>query len=133
MSDGEGKKSGGYVVEHNAGAFGETFELADGWGLEYVDDSEEEEREGSVMPVCRNGNQGDQLAGDFIDDDMTGVFAAGFPSDDCGSGDPDEGRSEGCNHCPEYELEWRGMKGVCGSKPEQEGGDRTVSSGTRAK
>jgi hypothetical protein len=39
----EGEEAGGYVVEHDAGAGGEAFELADGWWLEDVEEAEEDE------------------------------------------------------------------------------------------
>ena len=39
----EGEETGGYVVEHDAGAGGEGFEFADGPGLEDVEEAEEEE------------------------------------------------------------------------------------------
>ncbi len=31
LGDDEGEEAGGYVVEEDAGAVGEAFELADGW------------------------------------------------------------------------------------------------------
>src|SRR5215469_5110807 len=49
--DGEGVEAGGDVVEHDAGAFGEALELADGWGLEDVEEAEEQEGDDGVCPV----------------------------------------------------------------------------------
>ena len=89
LGDGEGEEAGGYVVEHDAGAGGEVFELADGRGLEDVEGAEEEEGEGGVAPVGGDGDEGDELAGDLVDDDVAGVFAAGFAGDDGGGWDAD--------------------------------------------
>jgi hypothetical protein len=50
LGDGEGEEAGGYVVEHDAGAGGKAFELADGWGFEDVEGTEEQEGERGVAP-----------------------------------------------------------------------------------
>ena len=63
--------------------------MADGWGLEDIEEAEEEEGEGGVGPVGRDGYEGDELAGDLVDDDVAGVFAAGFAGYDGGGGDAD--------------------------------------------
>ena len=87
LCDGEGEEAGGYVVEHDAGAGGEAFELADGGWLEDVEEAEEEEGEGGMLPVGGDGDEGDELAGYLVDDDVARVFAAGFAGDDGGGGD----------------------------------------------
>ena len=56
LGGGEGEEAGGYVVEHDAGAAGEAFEVANGWRLEDVEQSEEEERESGVAPVGGDGD-----------------------------------------------------------------------------
>jgi hypothetical protein len=73
---GQGQEPGGYVVEHDASAGGETFELADGRRLEDVEDSEEDEGYGCVTPVSRDRDEGDELTGNFVDDNVARVFAA---------------------------------------------------------
>ena len=98
MRGGEGEEAGGDVVEHDAGAGGEAFELADGWGLEDVEEAEEEEGEGGVAPVGGDGDEGDELAGDLVDDDVAGVFAAGFAGYDRGGRDAYKRRDD-CSKC----------------------------------
>ena len=49
----EGEEAGGYVVEHDAGAFGEVLQSADGPGLPDIEEAEEEEGEKGVLPVGR--------------------------------------------------------------------------------
>ena len=76
LRDDEGEETGGYVVEHDTGAGGKAFELADGGRFEDVEEAEEEEGEGGVLPVGGDGDEGDELAGYLVDDDVAGVFAA---------------------------------------------------------
>ena len=85
----EGEEAGGYVVEHDAGAGGEGFEAADGPGLPDVEEAEEEEVEGGVMPVGGGEDEGEELAGYFVDDYEAGVFAGGLAGGDGGGGDAD--------------------------------------------
>ena len=49
-----------------------------------------------VGPVGRAEDEGDELAGDLVDDDVAGVFAAGFAGDDGRGGDADQGREDCC-------------------------------------
>src|ERR1700723_3078720 len=57
-----------------------------GWGpagggggrLEDVEEAEEQEGEYGVRPVGRAEDEGDELAGNLVDDDVAGVFAAGL-------------------------------------------------------
>jgi len=79
LNAGEGEEAGGYVVEHDAGAGGEGFELADGPGFEDIEEAEEDEGEDGVGPVGGAEDQGEELAGYLVDDYEAGVFAAGFP------------------------------------------------------
>ncbi len=48
-----------------------------------------------MLPVGGDGDEGDELAGDLVDDDVAGVFAAGLAGDDGGGRDADEGGGEG--------------------------------------
>ena len=91
----EGEEAGGDVVEHDAGAGGELLELADGRGFEDIEEAEEEEGEGGVAPVWGDGDEGDELSGDLVDDDVAGVFAPGLAGDDGSGGAADEGGGEG--------------------------------------
>ena len=91
----EGDEAGGYVVEHDAGAFGEGFEAADGPGLEDVEEAEEEEREGGVGPVGAHEDEREELAGYFVDDYEAGIFAGGLAGGDGGGGYADECDEDG--------------------------------------
>ena len=59
------EEAGGYVVEHDAGACGEPFELADGRRLENVERTEKKQGKSCVFPVRRDGDESDELAGGF--------------------------------------------------------------------
>ena len=85
-------QAGGHIIEDDAPAFGEFFELADGEGLGDIEETEEDEGDEGVTPVGVAAEEGDPLAGDFVDDDELGVVAAGFAGDDGGGGDAEEKR-----------------------------------------
>lgn len=93
--DGKSEEAGGHVVEHDAGAFGELFEEADGPGLEDIEEAEEEEGQDGVGPVGGAEDKGDELARYLVDDDVAGIFATGFAGYDGGRGDAYE-RGEDC-------------------------------------
>ena len=104
LSDGEGKEAGGDVVKHDAGALGEAFEAADGPGLGDIEETEEEEAEDGESWGGGEGDEGDELAGYLVDDDVAGVFAAGFAGDDGSGGDADE-RGDYCGYgCADCEC-----------------------------
>jgi hypothetical protein len=72
--------------------------------------------------------EGDPLAGDFVDDDELGVVAAGFAGDDGGGGDAEESertmRREGREQGVRGGMEEPGVGG-----PEQDGGDGAPGAG----
>ena len=110
LGDGEGEEASGDVVEHDAGAGRDALELADGRRLEDIEETEEEEGDGGVLPVRADGDEGDELAGDFIDDDVPGVFTAGLAGDDRGGGYACSGGDDGGDEGAEGEgggVGWR--------------------------
>jgi len=123
----QGEDPGGDVVEHDAGAFGQGFEAADGPG--FGDVEEAEQREGCGTPVGRHEDEGEELTGDLVDDDEAGVLAGGLASDGGGGRDADEGDDdrgdEGCDG------ECGGLRWECvrGEEPEKNSGDAAVGSG----
>ena len=62
-----------------------------------------------MAPVGGDGNEGDELAGDFVDDYVAGVFAAGFAGYDGGGWDADEGDGEAAMLC-----RWLGREAMGG-------------------
>lgn len=94
----EGEESRGNVVEHDAGSFREALELADGPWFENVKEAKEDESEEGIARGGRYCDESDELAGDFVDDDVAGVFFAGFAGDKGGGWDSDE-RDDGCSDC----------------------------------
>ena len=126
----EGEDAGGYVVEHDARAGGEGFELADGPGLEDVEEAEEDEGEDGVWPVGGAEDEGDELAGYLVDDDVAWVFAGGFAGYDGGGWDADESDDDRGYQGAGREDKWIGMKQMCCAVPEKEGGYAAVGSGT---
>jgi len=119
----------GDVVEDDACAFREFFKVTNGEGLGDVEEAEEEEGDEDVSGVracvrspCRekglgegDGEEGDPLACDFVDDDEAGIFAAAFSGGDGGGGDTDGDGEDGGEEGVEEERE--------GLRVEQENGD----------
>ena len=70
---GQGEKAGGYVVEHDAAAARETLEGTDRAGFPDVEEAEKEKGEEEMLPVGGDGDEGDELAGDFVDDDVARI------------------------------------------------------------
>ncbi len=66
-------QSGGHVVEDDAPAGGEALETADGEWLGDVEEAEEDEGDQGVTPIDGAEEEGDPLAGDFVDDDEAGI------------------------------------------------------------
>jgi len=79
-----------HIIEDNAPAFGQLFKLADWEGLGDVEEAEKDEGDEGVMPVGVAAQEGDPLAGDFVDDDKLRVVASGFAGDDGGGWNAEE-------------------------------------------
>ena len=56
-----------------------------------------------MFPVRFRQNQTDELAGGFVDDNVSGVLPSGFASNDGSSGNPEERDDEGGGGSPESE------------------------------
>ena len=88
------------------------------------------EAQQGVTPVGGDCDEGDELTGDLVDDDVAGIFAAGFAGDDGGGGNADQRDDDGGDDCGDGQRERGDGKEVGGEEPEDDGGDRAVSSGT---
>ena len=78
-------KSGCDVIEHDSVAFGKFFQLANWRRLEDVEDSKKYKTGEKSLPRERDGDEGDQLSGNFVDDDELGIFG-GRGAGDAGRG-----------------------------------------------
>ena len=133
LRDRKCKEAGANVVKHDAGTAVEAFELPDGRRLEDVEGAKEDERECGMLPVGRDGDQGDELAGDLVDDDMAGIFAAGFAGNDGSGGYADQCGDDRRYRCPNGERKRSWLKNMGGSEPEQYCGDAAVGAGAGLK
>src|SRR5580698_9542390 len=77
---------GGDVVEDDTPAFRQALKLAGGKRLGDIEEAEEDEGEDGGDPVGRAEEQGDPLAGNFVDDDKAGIVTAAFAGGDGGRG-----------------------------------------------
>ena len=82
-----------------------------------------------VAPVEGAEEQGDPLAGDFVDDDELGVFAAGFAGDDGGGGDAEDDGEGDAGEEGDEESVRRGMGEPGAGGPEQDCGDGAPGAG----
>ena len=83
---------GGHIVEDDAPAFGEAFELAGGKGLGDIEEAKENKSDEGVTPVEGAEEQRDPLAGDFVDDHEFRIVAAALARDDGGGGNAEDDR-----------------------------------------
>ena len=81
MHDDERVKSRSEIVHNNAGAFGEPLQPANWKRFQNIEDTKEYKAREKRFPCERDGDEGDELAGDFIDDDELRIFGAGSARD----------------------------------------------------
>ncbi len=129
LGDREREEASADVIQHDAGTAMKAFELANGRRLEDVEGSEEYEGDCSVLPVGGDRDQGDELAGDLVDYDMSGIFAARFARDDGGGRYADQCGDDGGYCCADSEWERSRVKTVSRREPEEHGGDAAVGAG----
>ncbi len=123
-------QAGGYIIEHDAPACGEFFELADREGFGDIEKAEEDESDEGVTPVGVAAEEGDSLAGNFVDDDELRVVAAGLAGDDGRGGDAEKKREgDGGDEREEQGLR-SGVSELGAGEPEQDGGDGAPGAGT---
>ena len=83
-------QAGGDIVEDDAPAAGKALEAAHGKWFGYVEEAKEYESDEAMTPIGGAEEQGDPLAGDFIDDYTLGIVATAFALDDGGGGNAEE-------------------------------------------
>ena len=82
----EGINSRSQIVDHNPGAFGQALQSADGKRLPNIEQSEEDKAHEKSFPKKWDGDKGDQLACDFVDDYELRIFGAVGTGYACGRG-----------------------------------------------
>ena len=89
--------SGRDVVEHDPGALWQSFQLPHRRRLDDIEGSEKYKARRRDLPCERNGDQRDELAGNFVDHDECGIFAGRGPGNVGGGGyaDQDDDGREG--------------------------------------
>ena len=87
----EGKNSCRDIIEHDSGAFGKFLQLAHRRRLDDIERSKKYKTGEESFPREGDGDEGDELSGDFVDDDELGIFASGGAGDAGGGGNADQG------------------------------------------
>jgi hypothetical protein len=75
MHDGERIDSRSEVVHHNAGALGQPLQSPDGERFPNIEDTKEYKAREKGFPCQRDGDECNQLSGDFVDDDELRIFS----------------------------------------------------------
>src|ERR1700722_8244941 len=117
-------QAGGDVVEDDAPATGKALEAADGKWFGYVEEAEEDEGDETVTPIGGAEEQGDPLAGDFIDDDALGIVGAAFAFNNGGGGNSKEESEEDSDEQGDQKNVRAGMGEPGECAPEKNGGNR---------
>src|SRR6476646_6835365 len=87
-------KTGGHVIDHDTHSLGKAFETAHGPRLDDIEPSKKYKAEQKRLPRNGRRNQGDDLAGDFIDHHKLRVFPAAGPGHSSGCGNSSQNRRE---------------------------------------
>ncbi len=90
MHHSEGKNSCCDIVEHDSGAFGEFLQLAHRRRLNDIERSKKYKTGEKSFPCEGDGDEGDELSGDLVDDDELGIFPAGGAGHAGGGGNADQ-------------------------------------------
>ena len=86
------------IIEHDPGAFWQSFELSDGWRLEDVEDSKKYKTGKKSFPCQRDRNQSDELARDLVDHNEAGIFLSRGSCDLRGGRDAYKGYNDSESH-----------------------------------
>ena len=76
MHDSERINPGAQIVDNNARALGESLQSADWKRLPHIEHTEEYKARKKSFPSEGDGDERDQLPGDFVDDDELRIFRA---------------------------------------------------------
>ncbi len=74
MHDDQGVESRAQVVDDDASAFGQPFQSSDGKRLPHIEDTEKYKAREKGFPRQRNGDEGNELPGNFIDNDKLRIL-----------------------------------------------------------
>ena len=69
-------QTGSHIVDHDPSSLRELFELTNRWRLNDIESTKKYKAQQQRFPRHRDGNQSDELAGDFVDHDELRVFQA---------------------------------------------------------
>ena len=74
MHPNESENSGRNIIEDDSGAIWKFLQLPHRRRLDDIEGSEKYKTREKSFPRQRDSDQGDQLTGDFVDDDELGIF-----------------------------------------------------------
>ena len=99
MHDGERINTGAEIVDYDAGALGEPLQLPNWKRLPHIEHTKEYKAREKCFPSEGDSDKGDELSGDFVDDNKLWIFRAVGAGDLGGGGDSDKGDDGGRENC----------------------------------
>src|SRR5256885_1051937 len=106
MHDDESVQSSPEVIDYDSSAFRQTLQLTNRRRLQNVEDTKKYKAGEKGFPSEGDGNQRDQLTGDFVNHDELRIFQAGSQYHARSGGDSDQRyRKGGCNRRPGTSLQ----------------------------
>ena len=90
--------AGRNIIEHDPGAFWQSFQLSDGRRLEDVEDSKKYKTGKKTFPCQRDTDQCDELPGNLVDHHKTGIFLTRGACDLRGGRDAYKGYNDSESH-----------------------------------
>ena len=90
MQRNESENSGRNIIEDDSGAFWKSFQLPHRRRLDDIEYPEKYKTREKSFPRQRDSDQGDQLSGDFVDDDELRISAGGGAGNESGGGNADQ-------------------------------------------
>ena len=91
MHDRERIKPRPQIIHHDSGAFRQPLQSPDWKRLQNIEDTKKYKAREKGFPSERDGDQRDQLSGDFVNHDELRIFHAGSPRYPRGGGNSDAG------------------------------------------
>jgi hypothetical protein len=91
MHDYESENARCHIVEYDPGAFWKFLQLPHRRRLDDIEGSKKYKTREKSFPCQRDGDQGDQLSGNLVDNDELRVFGGRRPGHACGGRNTDQG------------------------------------------
>ena len=90
LHHGQSHRAGSHIIDHDTHSFGKSFEQAHRGRLDDIEPSKKYKAQQQRLPRDWSRDQGDELAGNFVDHDKLRIFQTAGPCDASGGGNSDK-------------------------------------------